>query len=47
MMLLLNSNRIIKAIISDIENSKRNFSFTPLPDLAKGLGKHLRELLAF
>jgi transcriptional regulator with XRE-family HTH domain len=43
----LNSDKLIKATISDIENGKRNLSFTTLLDLAKGLGKHPRELLDF
>ncbi|WP_202702844.1 helix-turn-helix domain-containing protein [Flavobacterium sp. UGB4466] len=46
-MVVLNSERLIKATISDIENGKRNLSFTTLLDLAKGLGKHPRELLDF
>ncbi|MDR7371064.1 helix-turn-helix transcriptional regulator [Flavobacterium aquidurense] len=43
----LNSDKLIKATISDIENGKRNLSFTTLLDLAKGLGKHPKELLDF
>lgn len=43
----LNSDKLIKATISDIENGKRNLSFTTLLDLAKGLGKHPRELLDY
>lgn len=43
----LNSDKLIKATISDIENGKRNLSFTTLLDLAKGLGKHPRELLEY
>ena len=42
---VLNSDKLIKATISDIENGKRNFSFSTLLDLAKGLGKHPKELL--
>jgi transcriptional regulator with XRE-family HTH domain len=42
---VLNSNYLIKATISDIENGKRNLSFTTLIDLAKGLGKSPKELL--
>lgn len=42
---VLNGNRITKATVSDIENGKRNFSFTTLIDLAKGLGKTPKELL--
>ncbi|MXO04373.1 helix-turn-helix domain-containing protein [Flavobacterium sp. HBTb2-11-1] len=44
---VLNSERLIKATISDIENGKRNFSYTTLLDLAKGLGKHPKELLDY
>lgn len=42
-----NSSRLIKATVSDIENGKRNLSFTTLLDLAKGLGVHPKELLDF
>lgn len=42
---VINSNKITKGTISDIENGKRNFAFTTLIDLAKGLGKHPHELL--
>ena len=31
---VMNSDRLIKATISDIENGKRNLSFTTLIDLA-------------
>jgi len=44
---VLNSHRLIKATVSDIENGKRNLSFTTLIDLAKGLGKHPKELFDF
>lgn len=44
---VLNSNNLIKATVSDIENGKRNLSFTTLIDLAKGLGKKPKELLDF
>ena len=44
---VLNSDKLIKATVSDIENGKRNLSFTTLLDLAKGLGKHPKELLYF
>jgi transcriptional regulator with XRE-family HTH domain len=44
---VLNSNRITKGAVSDIENGKRNLSFTTLVDLAKGLGKHPKELMDF
>lgn len=44
---VLNSNRITKGTVSDIENGKRNLSFTTLIDLAKGLGKHPKELMNF
>lgn len=42
-----NSVRITKGTISDIENGKRNFSFTTLIDLSKGLELHPRKLLEF
>lgn len=45
--IVLNSNSITKATISDIENGKRNLSFTTLIDLAKGMSKHPKELLDF
>lgn len=44
---VLNSDKLIKATVSDIENGKRNFSYSTLLDLAKGLGKHPKELLDF
>ena len=44
---VLNSSRLIKATISDIENGKRNLSFTTLIDLAKGLKIHPKKLLNF
>ncbi|MDV3576836.1 transcriptional regulator [Elizabethkingia anophelis] len=34
-----NSERLIKATISDTENGKRNIELTTLLDLAKGIGK--------
>jgi transcriptional regulator with XRE-family HTH domain len=44
---VMNSDRLIKATVSDIENGKRNLSFTTLIDLAKGLGRNPKELLDF
>lgn len=44
---VLNSDKLIKATISDIENGKRNLSFTTLLDLAKGLGKQPKDLLDY
>jgi transcriptional regulator with XRE-family HTH domain len=44
---VMNSDRLIKATVSDIENGKRNLSFTTLVDLAKGLGRNPKELLDF
>lgn len=44
---VMNSDRLIKATVSDIENGKRNPSLTTLLDLAKGLGKHPKELIDF
>ena len=41
---VMNSDRLIKATVSDIENGKRNLSFTTLVDLAKGLGQSPKEL---
>jgi len=35
------------AKISDIENAKEDFMFTTLMELARGLGKHPKELLNF
>ncbi|WP_066440463.1 helix-turn-helix domain-containing protein [Chryseobacterium sp. CCH4-E10] len=43
----LNSSKITKATISDIENGKRNFAFTTLIDLAKGLNVLPKDLLDF
>ncbi|TXF77792.1 helix-turn-helix domain-containing protein [Chryseobacterium sp.] len=42
-----NSDYITKGTVSDIENGKRNLSFTTLIDLAKGLGKKPRDLVNF
>lgn len=44
---VLNSSKITKGTVSDIENGKRNFAFTTLIDLAEGLKKHPQELLNF
>lgn len=44
---VLNSDRLIKATVSDVENGKRDLAFTTLIDLAKGLGKKPKELLDF
>jgi transcriptional regulator with XRE-family HTH domain len=44
---VMNSDRLIKATVSDVENGKRNLSFTTLIDLAKGLGRTPKELLDF
>lgn len=44
---VLNSDKLIKATVSDIENGKRNLSFTTLLDLAKGLGLKPKDLLDF
>lgn len=44
---VLNSSRITKGTVSDIENGKRNLSFTTLIDLAKGLKVHPKDLLDF
>lgn len=44
---VLNSNKITKGTVSDIENGKRNFAFTTLIDLAKGLNITPKDLLNF
>ncbi|WP_312902018.1 helix-turn-helix domain-containing protein [Chryseobacterium taichungense] len=44
---VLNSSKITKATISDIENGKRNFAFTTLIDLAKGLNIPPKDLVDF
>ena len=45
--IVLNATKITKGTVSDIENGKRNLSFTTLIDLAKGLKIHPKELLDF
>lgn len=42
---VMNSDRLIKATVSDVENGKRDIAFTTLIDLAKGLGRSPKELL--
>ena len=44
---VMNSDKLIKATISDVENGKRDLAFTTLIDLAKGLGRNPKELLDF
>jgi len=44
---VLNSSKITKGTVSDIENGKRNFAFTTLIDLAKGLNLSPKDLLNF
>lgn len=44
---VLNSSKITKGTVSDIENGKRNFAFTTLIDLAKGLNVSPKDLLNF
>ena len=44
---VLNSNKITKGTVSDIENGKRNFAFTTLIDLARGLNISPQELLNY
>lgn len=44
---VLNSSKITKATVSDIENGKRNFAFTTLIDLARGLNVPPKDLLNF
>jgi transcriptional regulator with XRE-family HTH domain len=45
--LTLNSSKITKGTVSDIENGKRNFAFSTLIDLAKGLNLPPKDLLNF
>ncbi|MCX8532684.1 helix-turn-helix domain-containing protein [Chryseobacterium luquanense] len=44
---VLNSSKITKGTVSDIENGKRNFAFTTLIDLARGLNVSPKDLLNF
>ncbi|KFC19695.1 helix-turn-helix domain-containing protein [Chryseobacterium sp. FH1] len=44
---VLNSSKITKGTVSDIENGKRNFAFTTLIDLARGLNISPKDLLNF
>lgn len=44
---VLNSSKLTKGTVSDIENGKRNFAFTTLIDLAKGLNVSPKELMNF
>lgn len=44
---VLNSSKITKATVSDIENGKRNFAFTTLIDLSRGLNVLPKDLLDF
>lgn len=44
---VLNSSKITKGTVSDIENGKRNFAFTTLIDLAKGLNLSPKDLMNF
>ncbi|MEC5174063.1 helix-turn-helix transcriptional regulator [Chryseobacterium nepalense] len=44
---VLNSSKLTKGTVSDIENGKRNFAYTTLIDLATGLKKSPKELLDF
>jgi transcriptional regulator with XRE-family HTH domain len=43
----MNSDRLVKATVSDVENGKRDLAFTTLIDLAKGLRRSPKELLDF
>ncbi|WP_223559121.1 helix-turn-helix domain-containing protein [Chryseobacterium lathyri] len=45
--IVLNSSKMTKATVSDIENGKRNFAFTTLIDLARGLNLPPKDLLNF
>ncbi|WP_294229702.1 helix-turn-helix transcriptional regulator [uncultured Chryseobacterium sp.] len=44
---VLNSSKLTKGTVSDIENGKRNFAFTTLIDLAKGLNISPSDLMNF
>lgn len=44
---VINSSKITKGTVSDIENGKRNFAFTTLIDLAKGLNVSPKDLMNF
>ncbi|AZA57105.1 helix-turn-helix domain-containing protein [Chryseobacterium shandongense] len=44
---VLNSSKLTKGTVSDIENGKRNFAFTTLIDLAKGLNLNPKDLMNF
>lgn len=44
---VLNSSKLTKGTVSDIENGKRNFAFTTLIDLAKGLNIPPKDLMNF
>ncbi|WP_294302706.1 helix-turn-helix transcriptional regulator [uncultured Chryseobacterium sp.] len=44
---VLNSSKLTKGTVSDIENGKRNFAFTTLIDLAKGLNISPKDLMNF
>lgn len=44
---VLNSSKITKSTVSDIENGKRNFAFITLINLAKGLNISPKDLLNF
>ncbi|WP_294311518.1 helix-turn-helix domain-containing protein [uncultured Chryseobacterium sp.] len=44
---VLNSSKLTKGTVSDIENGKRNFAFTTLIDLAKGLNVSPRDLMNY
>jgi len=45
--IVLNARKITKGTVSDIENGKRNLSFTTLMDLAKGMKIHPKALFDF
>ncbi|KAA0126391.1 helix-turn-helix transcriptional regulator [Chryseobacterium sp. SN22] len=44
---VLNSSKLTKGTVSDIENGKRNFAFTTLIDLTKGLNISPKDLMNF
>lgn len=44
---VLNSSKLTKGTVSDIENGKRNFAFTTLIDLAKGMNVSPRDLMNY
>jgi len=44
---VINSDRLVKSTVSDVENGKRNFEFTTLLDLEKDIRKPPKDLLDY